>query len=425
MAIAKMNLINITSHIEYLDVALEKFIDLNCFHPVESSLIVGKVRGLTTFNAETPCNISLSEIIEIEREFNFKIKDIEVKEIDHSVEKVCGIVTSIHINLKKLVEKKRKIQEKILKYEEALVQIYNIESLDISLDDIFLCEYISVRVGKIPTDSIEKLKFYRSRPFVFKSFSEDAHYSWCMYFTVNRFKREVDNIFSALFFTRIRIPDFVHGTPLDAEIVLQNEIDKAKKESEDLQIEIDKFLIDSSDNLSYSKGSLKFISKLNEAKKYVVGLGDKFVITGFVDEDDADKLINTYEDTEEIDVEVFPSDYDKRLTPPTKLKNGWFSRPFSMFVEMYGLPSIEDIDPTPFFAITYCLLFGIMFGDVGQGLLLALLGFLLVKYKGLKIGEIGIRVGISAAFFGLLYGSIFGNEEILNPLYTDVLGLSS
>ena len=63
---------------------------------------------------------------------------------------------------------------------------------------------------------------------------------------------------------------------------------------------------------------------------------------------------------------------DKRLSPPTKLKNGWFARPFSMFVEMYGTPEYEGIDPTPFVAFTYSLLFGIMFGDLGQGLVLIL-----------------------------------------------------
>lgn len=424
MAIAKTNLINITAHVEYLDIALEKFVNLDCFHPIESSQIVGKVRGLTTFYVDNPYSISLNEITEIEQDFNFKIKDFDVRDASNSVENICVDVTSIYKNLKELAGKRKLIQEQIQKHEDALVQIRNIETLDISLDDIFLCEYLSVRVGKIPTDNIEKLRFYRSRPFIFKSFSEDSHYSWCIYFTANRFKREVDNIFSSLFFSRIHIPEFVHGTPLDAEVALQREIDQEKVNLDELNKEIDDYLVNSSESLALSKGCIKFSTKINEAKKYVVGLGDKFTITGFVEEENAEKIVQAYKDIKDIDIEVLPPDYDKRLKPPTKLKNGWFSRPFSMFVEMYGLPSIDDIDPTPFVAITYCLLFGIMFGDVGQGLLLALIGFLLVKFKGLRLGEIAIRIGIFSAFFGLLYGSVFGNEEILTPLYTDVLGLS-
>jgi len=84
---------------------------------------------------------------------------------------------------------------------------------------------------------------------------------------------------------------------------------------------------------------------------------------------------------------------------------------------MYGLPGYKDIDPTPFVAITYSLLFGIMFGDLGQGLVLMILGWLLYKYKNMRLGAVGVRIGISSAIFGLIYGSVFGNEELLNPMF--------
>ena len=122
-----------------------------------------------------------------------------------------------------------------------------------------------------------------------------------------------------------------------------------------------------------------------------------------------------------IEIDVRPATSDKRLKPPTKLTNTWFTRPFQVFVEMYGMPTYGDIDPTTFMAITYTLLFGIMFGDVGQGLLVALIGFLLGKFKNWSLGPILVRVGFSGAFFGLLYGEIFGNEEILHHFYQEIL----
>jgi V/A-type H+-transporting ATPase subunit I len=94
-----------------------------------------------------------------------------------------------------------------------------------------------------------------------------------------------------------------------------------------------------------------------------------------------------------------------------------------MFVEMYGVPSYKDMDPTPIVAITYSLLFGIMFGDLGQGLLLMLLGFLMYRFKGMKLGAVGIRIGFVSAIFGFIYGSVFGNEEILIPVFKNVFGM--
>lgn len=95
-----------------------------------------------------------------------------------------------------------------------------------------------------------------------------------------------------------------------------------------------------------------------------------------------------------------------------------------MFVEMYGTPEYEAIDPTPIVAVTYTLLFGMMFGDVGQGLVLILVGYLAYKYKGMQLGDVGVRIGISSTIFGFIYGSVFGNETLLNPVYQTVFGLS-
>ena len=95
-----------------------------------------------------------------------------------------------------------------------------------------------------------------------------------------------------------------------------------------------------------------------------------------------------------------------------------------MFVEMYGTPEYEGIDPTPFVAVTYSLLFGMMFGDVGQGLVLILVGYLAAKYKKMKLGEVGVRIGISSTIFGFIWGSVFGNETLLNPLYQTLFGMS-
>lgn len=74
-------------------------------------------------------------------------------------------------------------------------------------------------------------------------------------------------------------------------------------------------------------------------------------------------------------------------------------------------------------AFTYSLLFGVMFGDLGQGLVLVLGGWLLWRFKRFQIGAVVNRIGIFSCIFGTLYGSVFGFEELLTPFYTNVLGL--
>lgn len=101
---------------------------------------------------------------------------------------------------------------------------------------------------------------------------------------------------------------------------------------------------------------------------------------------------------------------------PTSLKNNWFFRPFEMLVYLYGIPNYREIDPTPFFALVYMLLFGTMFGDLGQGLVIFLVGlFLSQRVKAMKnAGELGIRIGLSSMIFGFFYDSFFGYEGVIS-----------
>ena len=100
---------------------------------------------------------------------------------------------------------------------------------------------------------------------------------------------------------------------------------------------------------------------------------------------------------------------------------------FERTVLSYGAPLYGTVDPTPFVALFFTLLFGIMFGDAGQGLVFVLVGILMVckKIKLLgweKFGVVFICVGISSALMGLLTGEFFANEEILAPFSRWVTG---
>ena len=85
---------------------------------------------------------------------------------------------------------------------------------------------------------------------------------------------------------------------------------------------------------------------------------------------------------------------------------------------MYGLPDYREMDPTTFVAVTYFLLFGMMFADVGQGLVLSLVGFLFMwKMKKMELGKIIGICGFSSAIFGVLLGSVFGFEHWLDGFW--------
>ena len=98
---------------------------------------------------------------------------------------------------------------------------------------------------------------------------------------------------------------------------------------------------------------------------------------------------------------------------PVKFKKGKLAQVFAPFVDMYGVPAWGEADPRLFLALTYCLFFGMMFGDIGQGAVLILVGLYMYKKRGSWLGGILACVGVPAIIFGLIYGSVFGNEHLL------------
>jgi V/A-type H+-transporting ATPase subunit I len=100
---------------------------------------------------------------------------------------------------------------------------------------------------------------------------------------------------------------------------------------------------------------------------------------------------------------------------PLLLRNPPWARPFEIFSRALGMPSSSEADPTPLLAIVVPLMFGYMFGDVGQGLVIAAAGWW--YRKRFPIARLLMVGGLSAAAFGLLFGSVFGLHGLLPALW--------
>lgn len=108
-----------------------------------------------------------------------------------------------------------------------------------------------------------------------------------------------------------------------------------------------------------------------------------------------------------------------KVKVPVLLRHPGFFRPFEMLVSSYGLPEYTFIDPTVFVALSFLVMFGMMFGDIGHGAILMFLGWLLGFRSGVRkeavrlIGKLAFYCGMSSIVFGFLFGSIFGLEDLI------------
>jgi V/A-type H+-transporting ATPase subunit I len=87
-----------------------------------------------------------------------------------------------------------------------------------------------------------------------------------------------------------------------------------------------------------------------------------------------------------------------------------------MLVSTYGLPNYRELEPTLFVALSYLVMFGIMFGDAGHGFVLAMCGLVaLFAGRSEKVRDVGFLLlfgGLSSIVSGVVYGSYFGIEAL-------------
>jgi len=126
---------------------------------------------------------------------------------------------------------------------------------------------------------------------------------------------------------------------------------------------------------------------------------------------------------EQLDASLIELAAPRGQEPPTMLAQTPAAVPFRPLLDTYGAVPYEDVDPTPFAALTYCLMFGMMFGDVGDGLLIVLGAIALRRTRSPRLRALRrvwpmlAAAGGAAIVFGALYGEFFGPTGVVPTLW--------
>ncbi len=420
-SIEKMELVNITGLTQELDTVLVRLSQCGCFHMESATKLAGNEKGFKVLKEENPYVNSLKLLRELAVKLGVKFESVDFDAVKHeSLKKINDYLKVVHEKVDRFKIKQKAYQESLAIHEQALNQLKHLKGLEVDFQSIFACEYIKVRFGHLPKDSFDKLPVYDNKLFYFIELSAEKEYYWGLYFTPAVCVEEIDEIFEHLYFERIRIPNFVYGNTEDAVERVSAMIADDKEHLADAEAKLNEAYEQEKERLDMLYSRIKSQHDNFTFRNKAAVVSDKFYIVGFVPRRESDKFLKMFDDMPGISVVMQPADVNGKLAPPIKLRNNKFAEPFSMFVNMYGLPSYNGINPTNLVAITYTLLFGIMFGDFGQGIVVAILGAILWKWKQFSLGRIMSRVGISSAVFGLLFGSVFGFEELLDPIYEKI-----
>ena len=322
-----------------------------------------------------------------------------------------------------------KAQRKSL--QDALEQLVPFQQLSFNVEQLTEFRFIRYQFGRMPLSSFRQFEafLYDDAELLFLKGKSDGEYLWCVYFVPESLRDKVDSMFSSLHFEKIKLPTAVDSAPLIGNVA--DVCDDLMQRLDALDEEINAYEksmlagVDAKADVPFTREDimqacayLRVLSKCFDTRRYAAQTANGFFIfVGWMTMKDAEQLVRDTEHDEAVVLLIEEHNESILSRPPTKLRNMWFVRPFEFFVRMYGLPAHDEIDPTPFVALTYTILFGIMFADMGQGLFVSLLGLLLWKKKGLALGAIMGVIGLSSMLFGALFGSVFGNEHLIPALW--------
>ncbi|MCQ2407312.1 MAG: ATPase [Oscillospiraceae bacterium] len=424
MSIEKLELVSIAGAASSLNEAIVACLQSRAFHIENAAKLLGSGEDGGASHSEAPYAAPLRALMEF---------DLRRAKIDTEREPLPGEFTpeTILSETERIAERLRDVREKLAEtrkqiadYGSAAIHLKNLTGSELDLGELTKCRHIVSRFGRMPEENMQKLAFYSDEGFVFQAYHTEHEYVWGFYFAAKERILNVDAIMKGLLFECYELPKDVTGTPEQALAELQIKLTEQKSAQEVLEKQETAIYEEEADLLGRMYCYAKYQSEVWKLRSQCIVTDNKFSLMGYVPVSEKERFKKYIGNVPELSVVYEAPWADSKLQPPVRLKNGWFTKPFNMFVEMYGLPNYNGYNPTTFVAITYTLLFGLMFGDLGQGLVMALIGIFLHKVKKFELGAIIARIGFSSAFFGALYGSVFGFEEALDPLY-EKLGISA
>ena len=414
MSVVPMKLLTLAGPLERFDQVVSACVIDQQFHPEPALRLMGEVKGVMPMDSSNPYAPLLRRAEEVAREAGVELAYAPFPDRLPRKE-LTAYFDQVEEQVMTLLHRKEELEHTAAESAAAVEQLEYLRGIGADLDELWGLEFSRFRYGYLPRETYDSFQdaLDQEDDLLFVPTTLGPRRVYGVYFTTKQAKSRVDMLFSSLHFTRINLEVQPHGTVEQAIAELNAGVERMKGEAAQAEGELRALREQERGRLLSDYAYLRYHSECRDLRRYACRSRDSFYLVGWVPEDAVAEIQERMAQFSELSCVIDVAADVDRFTPPTKLKNPFLGRVFQPFLEMYGLPAYHEKDPSLFMAITYCLFFGIMFGDLGQGLCLALLGLMLTKVKGMWLGSIITCCGLSGALFGCVYGSVFGFEDIL------------
>ncbi|MHC6203582.1 V-type ATP synthase subunit I [Breznakiellaceae bacterium SP9] len=342
---------------------------------------------------------------------------------------ICTRVEALH------EEEQRQIQEG-QQAQEALFEAQAFSNLNVPFSDLDQLSYLTLRVGRLESHAQSTIVENLAKRVVFIPLDQDTVSKdgqnvkettpRVLALTSRKGRFALDSELKRSGFEPITIPKDFKGIPQDLLQGLQVQLSAVEAKLKETAAQKAVLQDEYRASLLALNSSYLMAALAAQLKQNLIATQTSYLLRGWVPADllgavvkDLTQLTDGRLAVHSFNPDELPAIRSGEKKVPVSLSHGAFVRGFEGLVFSYGTPLYGTIDPTPFVAVFFTILFGIMFGDLGQGFVLLLLGILTRNSGSKLLASFGgystplIAVGCSSMVMGFLTGAVFTNEELL------------
>ena len=393
------------------------------FHQIDSTYLGLENLGPNTWQERAAAYSTLERRIQtlmqnlnLREEYSGRAEFDTVAELEPLQAAVNRIEDEVKTTSDQLSEEKKRLEQ----LESQLHQLEPIADAHVDVGALRQSHYLYSVLGILPAENVSRLQTSLSRvPHAFFTLREDPKRPVVWLLGPRSNADVLERAVKSAYLNPLILPEEYQGTPAQINEALRKAIEASKQKISELNATLARLAETHKQELQKLFWDAHISRVVADAIARYGQLRHTYVVVGWVPSADLEALTQRLKQvSKEILIEARPvGPGEHRSNVPVALRNPGPLSPFELLVNTYARPRYEEIDPTALVSVTFPLLYGAMFGDVGHGLVLAAIGWFLSRRS--TLGGLLVACGLSGMIFGFLYGSVFGFEEILphHPLF--------
>ncbi len=337
----------------------------------------------------------------------------QLQDIDSQLKRLWAQVSDLE-------EQLRRQDEKVNVIRQLSNSLQKFASLDLDLSRLRRRgKFLRIVVGTVPSANFNQLKRALSlTQFMITSFYSGEGVEHVVVFGSARQHEDVQEVLKSADFRELKIPEEFSGSPSQLRDDLDRQVVQNEQAISELKQQLSALLTENQTVLKTAYDLLVLAKPYASLAMVLKGRGGLVSLQGWIPAHRQQAVKQQLEAALEFPfhIEFSEPEIKEFDSVPSLLAKSWLLDPFQGLVKNFGIPSYREVDPSGLFALSYVIMFGMMFGDIGHGAVIVLASLMLYR-RFPAVTIVGVLAGLSSLLFGFVYGSIFGYENIVAAVW--------